>query len=312
MPFYPVTFPVNEADGLLIEDLQLQQLIDYLNAKKVKSVYVCSMENFLFLEQCKELEHIAIELQVLPKHYSKMEHKGKRLIKSYDILPLYGLKKLKSISIIDNEEPYIISKLQIDLSRFTDLELFSGEYKYIYNLGQAKKLKTIRLNDYNKETLEELSELIELDTLELNMSKLKSLKGCKTLSRLQCIYLYYNRCLQDISDLKYVKHSLKALRIENCGKINDFSVLGELENLESLALIGSNEISDISFVKKLKNLKTFVFTVNIQDGDLSPCLGLQHACCAKGRKHYNLKDAKLPKGEWVRGNESIEMWRRFE
>ncbi len=48
MPFYPVTFPVNEADGLLIEDLQLQQLIDYLNAKKVKSVYVCSMENFLF------------------------------------------------------------------------------------------------------------------------------------------------------------------------------------------------------------------------------------------------------------------------
>ena len=28
MPFYPVTFPVNEADGLLMEDLQLQQLVE--------------------------------------------------------------------------------------------------------------------------------------------------------------------------------------------------------------------------------------------------------------------------------------------
>ena len=33
MPFYPVTNPVKEADGLLIEDLRLQQLIDYLNEK---------------------------------------------------------------------------------------------------------------------------------------------------------------------------------------------------------------------------------------------------------------------------------------
>ena len=31
MPFYPVTFPANEADGLVLEDLQLQKLIDLNN-----------------------------------------------------------------------------------------------------------------------------------------------------------------------------------------------------------------------------------------------------------------------------------------
>ena len=46
MPFYPVTFPVNKADGLLIEDLQLQQLIRYLNDNDIKSAYICQMDNF--------------------------------------------------------------------------------------------------------------------------------------------------------------------------------------------------------------------------------------------------------------------------
>ena len=89
-------------------------------------------------------------------------------------------------------------------------------------------------------------------------------------------------------------------------------MIGKLENLESLVLIGSNVISNLSFLTKMKKLKTFIFTMEIADGDLTPCLDLQYACCAKGRKYYNLKDDKLPKGEYVRGNENIEMWRRFE
>ena len=49
MPFYPVTNPVNQADGLVIENLQLQQMLDYLNEKDIRSVYVYGMENFVFL-----------------------------------------------------------------------------------------------------------------------------------------------------------------------------------------------------------------------------------------------------------------------
>ena len=43
MPFYPVTNPVNQADGLVIENLQLQQILDYLK------IWSC----WIFLEAMK-------------------------------------------------------------------------------------------------------------------------------------------------------------------------------------------------------------------------------------------------------------------
>ena len=96
MPFYPVTFPVNEADGLVIEDLQLHKLIEYINDKKIKSGYIYSMDNFSFLEQCTPLEHITIELRINPKYYSKLEKNRKGFLKkTYDSTPIYQLRKLK-------------------------------------------------------------------------------------------------------------------------------------------------------------------------------------------------------------------------
>lgn len=312
IPFYPVTFPMNEADGLVIEDLRLQELLEYLNHNGIKSSYICSMNNFDFLKQCEQLEYVTIELKVSPKYYSILDKKGKGLLKEYDSTPLYQLKALKSLSIIDTEEPFIVSKFKVDISRFDALEVFCGDAQYVEGIERAEKLKSLWINFYKGENLERLSNLEKLDSLKLIFSKVKSLKGCEKLNNLQCLYLYDNRSLSDISALKYVKHSLKTLRIENCSKIQDFSVLEELEELELLELWGSNKIPSISFIKKMKNLKTFVFNVDVMDGDLYPCLDLQYVFCGKGRKYYNLKDGKLPKDNYVRGNENIEMWRRFE
>ena len=109
-----------------------------------------------------------------------------------------------------------------------------------------------------------------------------------------------------------MKKTLKALRIENCPKIEDFSVLGELENLELLELTGSNVLPNLDFIKTMKNLKTFICNMNVLDGDLTPCLNLSYVYVEPIRRHYNLKDADLPKGEYVRGYENIEEWRRLE
>jgi hypothetical protein len=62
----------------------------------------------------------------------------------------------------------------------------------------------------------------------------------------------------------------------------------------------------------MKNLKTFFFDYNVLDGDLSYCLNVPNVCCDRVRKHYNLKDTDLPKGEFFAGNENIEEWRRIE
>ena len=88
--------------------------------------------------------------------------------------------------------------------------------------------------------------------------------------------------------------------------------MGELENLELLELSGSNELPSLSFLKKMKRLKTFIFSMNVKDGDVTPCLGLSYVYSEKNRKHYNLKDIELPKGHYVRGNETIDEWRRLE
>lgn len=47
--------------------------------------------------------------------------------------------------------------------------------------------------------------------------------------------------------------------------------------------------------------------MNVKDGDLSLCTGLSYVYSERNRKHYNLKNAELPKGQYVRGNEDIEV-----
>ena len=115
-----------------------------------------------------------------------------------------------------------------------------------------------------------------------------------------------------IEKKRKVKKTLRALRIENCPKISDFSLLEELVNLELLELSGNNELPNLNFLKAMKNLKTFIFSMNVKDGDLSPCMVVPRVHSKKDRRHYNLKDKDLPKGLYVHGNENIEKWRRLE
>ena len=105
----------------------------------------------------------------------------------------------------------------------------------------------------------------------------------------------YDRTLTDLSALVEVQSTLRELSIENCPQITDFSCLAELTALQSLSLYGSNTLPDLAFLRNLTNLKFFVFSMNVADGDLTPCLAIPYARCDKGKKHYNLKDKNLPK-----------------
>ena len=114
----------------------------------------------------------------------------------------------------------------------------------------------------------------------------------------------------DISKLEKCRKTLRALRIKNCPRISDFSVLSQLENLEHLILEGKNKLPSLSFIKELPNLKTLIFDMEIEDGDLQPCMDLSYVYCCRVRRHYNLKEKDLPKGTYYWGNDNIEPWRR--
>jgi hypothetical protein len=310
--FSALTSPANVYDAILIKvpnDIRsfygsqfptsrtLEEHIDFINKYKIEKATIIA-DNIEFITKCPTLKYLSI----IP---------GDSVGDGFDYSPLYEMPEIKCLSC---ETKYGFKeefKTTVDCARIKGLEDLNAINQYYLNFNTVKTLKDLTLTAYKKEDLSEAFVSPVLDSLYVFQSKLKSLDGIETSSKMQCLYLYHNRSLQDISALKKVKNTLTALHIENCPKITDFSVLGELENVELLRLFGKNELPNLSFLKSMKKLKTFVFDMNVIDGDLSPCLELSYAHNETSKKHYNLKDKDLPKGEYFRGNESIDEWRRF-
>lgn len=311
--FIALTFPYNVFDAILVRNPQgalcscpllpysersLDDHIELINNLKLEKAVIIA-NNISFIEKCPSLKH----LKIIPT-----DDCGD----GFDYSPLYDMARLKSsscITIYGKNEEYSTT---VDFSRINGIEDIGVSNCNHLNYSGITTLKSLGLSNFKEDDLKNAFSSVDLDTLMIIQSKLKTLDGIQKSRKIQCLYLYYNRALRDISALKEAKQTLRALRIENCPRIDDFSVLGELENLELLELSGSNELPNLSFIKKMKKLKSFIFSMNVKDGDLSPCLSLSYVRSKKNRKHFNLKDSDLPKGNIVRGNENIEMWRRLE
>ena len=274
--------------------------------------------SFILKNNIEQAEIVTKDLRIL-QHFPMLKHL--RIFAStaaqppFDFSPLYDMPEVVSLfcrSTYGNRHQYTS---EVDYSRIHGLvELAVDVNKGARNFSQIQTLKTLRIGGFTgaNRDLTDMFQSESLDTMRIAQCGVHSLNGLARAKSLQCLYLEYNRSLNDIRELASVKKTLKALRIERCPKIEDFSVLQELENLEYLSLRGSNSIPSMDFLRALPNLKTFTFDFVVVDGDLSPCLDLEYAYCAKGKKHYNLRDKDLPKLHYTRGNESIEEWRRLE
>lgn len=307
--FVAVTYPFNRHDALLVENLHVDEMISYIKHQNITKAYIQNFAELNFLQDCPSLQHIAIELRIPFQNYSQLRAKSKI---AYDFSPLAEMSNLVSLDLRDNERPGSKAVGCLDISKLISLQQYSGEYKFVKNLSLGTQLKTLRLIRYDKFDISEISNLKQIDTLHFSFSKLHTLGGCGELPQLQCLYLHNNRLLSDISDLKYCSKSLRALRIENCSNIQDYSALYSLSNLELLEISGNGSIPSLHFVDMMPNLKTLVFSINVEDGDLSPCDHLQWVYSEKNKRHYNRKDADLPKIKYHRGNENIIEWRRLE
>lgn len=308
--FKPLTYPLDVYDAIVIRspiniqcnyripkiEHSLSEHIELINQMKIEKTIIFN-EDISFITQCPTLQY----LEVIPSDSAG---------NNFDFSPLYEMPQIKSLVCMTE----LLEKFSgtIDYNKIKGLEKIriSGEGHLNYNCIDT--LKTLRISDYKYDDLTKMFCSTVLDTLSIIQCKIKSLDGIEMSSKMQCLYLDYNRSLKDISALKHVKNTLKALHIENCPQISDFSVLGELENLELLELFGSNTLPNLDFISNMKNLKTFSFSVNVENGDLSPCLNLRYSYSQRTRKHYNLKDKDLPKIERIKGNENIELWRCLE
>ncbi len=334
IPLVAITYPLNRFDAVYIDESNKQRAIEYINNKKIKKV-MCILADISCLKECPDIEHLSLGLS-LPdnpadfetgKEYIKFLEKlylGGRIKKindgnykyliEYDFAPLYHLKSLRSIRI-GGDHQFVKNQASMDVSSFDKLEEIDGDIRYYKNIEIAISVRSFSLHPYKPKcnSLDELRYLKKLDSLKLISSNIRSLKGIENFGNFTCLNLISCRSIEDIDDLLYVKNSIKALHIETCPRIEDFSVLGSLENLQELRLIGSNKIPNISFIKTMKGLKSLYLGINVLDGDISPCDGLEHVGI-KDRQHYNRKNAQMPHNIHVKTNvyDPIDEWRRVD
>ena len=267
---------------LLRSTKSLEEHIAYIRDHDVKKACVVA-EDIRFLLQCPGLEYI----QVYPSLTAE----------SFDYSLLYDMPNLKWVSC--EVEVGMKSRVvgSIDYSRMKGIQhlCVSGSEGHL-NVEKAESVTSL-IFDFGYPKTADLRGMIpgkSLRSFSVNQAPIQTLEGIQDAPQLQRLELSNNRKLTDISALSSLKKSLRYLEIDTCGKIRDFSVLAELENLEYLILKGSNPIPNLIFLDDMPKLKYLHFTMNAESGDLSPCLRLNYARI-QNRKHYSHKDSDMPK-----------------
>lgn len=268
----------------------LEEHIALINTMKLDKATIIA-EDLDFLPRCPSLRHISIQF-------------SKGADRELDFSPLYELPQVESVHIAaPNMGLTKGPAIHIDFTRLHGLRSVSVGTNDVYNYHLVPTLEELwHSNDRRHRNLTEISCSPHLKRLDLLCCSTKSLEGIGRFP-LQQVNLSYLRGLEDISALSGCADTLRALSIDACGRVRDFSCLHDLHNLECLHLMGGQVLPDLSFLRKMPKLRIFTFSMTVEDGDLTPCLEVPYVWCAKGKKHYNLKDRDLPKDESYPGFE---------
>ena len=319
-PFMAIQRPWNVHDAIIIHEMDdikfrrykipkhsIEEYVEFINKRKITCAQV-EVKDLNFLKRCPSLKCLNISLR-------------EDATEDFDYSPLYELPEIQGLSCqnvadIFSEYPIDYPLVEIDYSKVHGLvELIVEANKKTLNIDKIDTLQSLYIRGYKSKTknLQTLFSSKQLRIMTIIGGNTASLDGIEKSEKLQCLYLYYGKYLKDISALEKVKKTLRLLCIDHCPDIEDYSVFEKMENLQTLMIYGDNKISDIQFIRKMKSLKRFRFSVNILDGDLSPCLALEEASSSVNRRHYNLKDNQLPKNyECPFGTEGIEEWMLHE
>ena len=262
----------------------LQEHIAFINEYKLKKAIIIA-DNLDFLEECPTLTRFCIvPADTAANHF--------------DYSPLYRREKIEYFHC-DTEYGGLKpdKKTTVDLAKLPQLEELNIHWeKGTKNYEGTTTLKRLMINrrlDFRD--LHSIAGNTHLQDLEAVLCGLRNLNGIEAFPELRHLCLWYCRNIADISDLASVKDSLEILTIEKCPKIKDFSVLSSMKSLRWLKLVGSNKLPDLEFLRELPNLEAFTFDMDVDNGDLRPCMQIPSVMLIRNRKHFNLKNDQLPR-----------------
>ncbi|MFK7031642.1 hypothetical protein V3471_11040 [Flavobacterium oreochromis] len=174
------------------------------------------------------------------------------LVRNLDVFNY--LQTISSLSILVNSSKELndISNLRKidDLSSFS----ISGNYNKKINLDAINKFQSLveiefdELDNSNKYKLIESLKLEKLSIDSVDLSKLKQ--------NIQLKFLKINKDLKNHESIDYIFPNLNFLTLLNCKKINNFSFLSKLKNLEFLLLNSTN-------IEVLPELSTKIIKVQL-------------------------------------------------
>lgn len=256
-------------------------LINELNLEKVK--LICA--DISFLQDCPSLKDISVSPSLDASSNFSYES-------------LYCLSGVTALACQTQYGDRLQYQAPIDYSRFSTLEDLEMVGEGHIGFEQVRTLKRLWISSNKSvQSFCDISCSPNLEDVTIMRCGIKSLCGIEQFPKLKSLACYHNRSLQDISALKYAALSLEDLTIEASTKIQDFTVFSDLVNLRFLCLSGSNTLPDVDFLERMPHLLLFNCNMKIGDGDLRNCLSVAYATC-KNFKHYNLKDADLPKDSY--------------
>ena len=292
-----------EAPRLSIWEYSEEEYVSFIREKQMKALLVI-LDDFSFLTKCPGIEMLTlIPSDQAPNHIS--------------FEPVYQLPALKMLQpkTVYGARDHFWS--EFDCSRLLSsqrLEWFGADCKKgVKNLASLTGLKSLLLSSYRADDLCEAVGSASLDTLSLQYCKVHRLDGIQTSKTLKALKLDHCSQLENIDSLYDCRETLQGLVIDDCKKIQDYSVLATLQNLRRLSINGSGQIPSLSFLNQLPNLQSFILSADVVDGDLSACDRLEHVRVFPNRRHFNRKDEDFPKKkrpDLVFGDEEIDAWRQ--
>lgn len=277
---------ITEIDGfkfldnemIVVEMDRVNEYVEYIIKKQIKSVYLCNLyfrhNTIDFLKEIDFIENLSITSSGI-----------------MDLQVLHYLSNLKKLSI---EEPESFLNLE-SLESLNELGIRMN--KYVVGMEQLKKLKILRLYNYNppSKSLSELNKLSSIEELKITNSSIESFWGCDALTKLKRFELNYLKKMSFIDELEQLSNTLKILEFSSCKKIKNHEYVSCLHNLERLAFNECSDIESISFIEKMHNLKSFVFmNTNVCDGNLISCEKLEYVAFSN-KKHFSHKIADFNK-----------------
>jgi hypothetical protein len=210
-----------------------------------------------------------------------------------DITPLYDLPNLGSLVVQGLER-------KVDFTRIPRLRNLSLAWKarFFSSLLDCGGLEVLGIDYYSGKDFLTFGRLKSLKSIGFGFTRLESFAGIEQFPNLGRLSLGPINRLETLDHLEGCSR-IWHLHVEAARKLRRIEAVSSLRCLQELCFTACPQIESVQPFNGLPALEYFglLQTTNVADGDLSALLKLprlKHASI-RDRKHYNVKNADLPK-----------------